>query len=371
MKRYEFALAHPDDDAQLRERMAQDWIEGAAAISLRREPSYFAACRLQGERAQVIVGRDITTGQILAAGSRSIAITFVDGQPKPTAYLSDLRIHRDHRNGMLLARVYRFLRTLHEADPAPCYTLVYEDNEKALGSLTGGRAGLPYYLPRARLFARAVRLGRPRPALTVSGATIRRADASELPAVVAFLNRHNAAYRWAPVLTVEDFMPGGRCDTLRAEDFFIVKRCGEIRAVMAAWDQATLRQAHVERYMRPMALLRRPYNVFASLRGLPQLPPAGEPLRYVYLAFIAVEDNDPALCAALLRHVYNALCNGRWLYALATLPDDDPLLPVFSEYAGSRSAVRLFEVDFEATAETIAHASTPRSQAARIEFALC
>ncbi len=371
MKRYEFSLARPDDDAQLRERMAQDWIEGAAAISLRREPSYFAACRLQGERAEVIVGRDTSTGQILAAGTRSVSTAFLDGKPRHTAYLSDLRIHRDHRNGILLARVYRFLRTLHEADPAPCYTLVYEDNERALGSLTGGRAGLPHYLPRARLFARALRLRRAQPALTVQGTAIRRANAAELPAVVAFLNRRNAAYRWAPVLTVGDFLPGGRCDTLRAEDFFIVMKRGEIRAVMAAWDQATLRQAHVERYARPMTFIRRPYNLLASLRGLPRLPAAGEPLPYVYLAFIAVDDNDPALCAALLRHVYNALCNGRWLYALATLHDDDPLQAVFAEYAGSVSAVRLFEVDFEATADTIAQVSAPPPQAARIEFALC
>lgn len=371
MTRYTISLASSADDAQLRERMALDRIEGAAAISLRREPSYFAGSRLYGAPVQVIVGRDASTGRIVATGCRSVATAHLDGKPQRVAYLSDLRIDPEHRNGFLLARVYRYLRTLHEADPLPCHTLIYEDNQKALGSLVGGRAGLPRYVPRARLIARGIRLGRKRAERSLPGIELRRATADELDEIVYFVNARRAAHPWSAALDRADFSPGGRCDTLRAEDFFVARRHGRICATVAAWDQGRLRQAHIERYARVTQLLRVPYNILASVRGLPKLPALGEPLPYLYLAFIAVQDDDALLCAALLRHVSNELSSGRWLYALATLHEDDPLLPQFLAYPGTTSVVRLFEVDFSQNGECVnVHVDAPSPQRANVEFAL-
>ncbi|MGF6955289.1 hypothetical protein [Paraburkholderia youngii] len=346
MTRFDFSLATQADDAQLRERMAHDWIQGAAAISLRREPSYFDACRLQGDSVQVLTGRERASGRIVVMGSRCITTTFVNGRPERTAHLADLRIHPDYRSGTLLARTYRYLRTLHEADPLPCFTLIYDDNATALNSLVGGRAGLPTYLPRGRLVAPAIHLAKCRPELTVSGVELRRARPDELPAIVEFLNRHRADHLWAPVLSIDDFRPGGRCGTLQAKDFFLALRQGRVCATLATWDQSSLRQAHVERYASPTAWLRPGYNLMARLRGLPRLPTPGKALPYLYLAFIAVEDDSAILFRALLRHVHNALCCGRWLYALAALHESDPLSDCFADYHVTSSLVRLYEVDY-------------------------
>lgn len=367
MTRYTLSLAGPADDAQLRERMALDWIEGEAAITLRREPSYFDASRLLGACVQVIVAREASTGRIVATGCRSVARSYIDGQPRRTAFLSDLRIDPAHRNGFLLARIYRFVRTLHDADPLPCYTLVYDDNERALNQLVGGRAGLPHYLARGRVIARAVRLTRKRAEPRAPGVEIERATPDALPELVRFINTERASRRWAPALHISDFEPGGRCDTLRAQDFFVARREGRICAAMAAWDQSALRQAHVERYPRTTQLIRTPYNLIAALRGWPKLPAQGKPLPFAYLAFIAAQNDDPALCATLLARVYNALRGKHYLYALAALHDDDPLLPVFDDYPGTTSAVRLFEVDFSSDPEPALARSAER---AGIEFAL-
>lgn len=367
MSRYVFSLGTQEDDAQLRQRMASDWIEGEMAISLRREPSYVRACRLQGGPVQIIVGRDAESGRILVTGNRSISRSFLDGEVRRTAFLSDLRIDRRHRNGMLLSRVYRFLRSLHDADPLPCYNLIYDDNETALRSLVGARAGLPHYIERGRLLTRALHLSRRKPVLRAAGAELRRARDEELPHIVEFLNRYNRQFRWAPVLDVADFAAGGRCDTLRASDFFIGVRAGRICATIAAWDQSPLRQVHIERYPRSLALLRHVHNLAAPLWKRPRLPAEGGALPYVYLAFVAAEGDDTALCAALLRHVYDALRRGPWLYAFAALHDDDPLLPLFLEYPAQASAARLFEVDFSNQPNL---ASAPTAARARIEFAL-
>jgi hypothetical protein len=368
MSRYTFSLARPEDDAQLRERMAADWIEGATAISVRREPSYFAATRLQGDPVQVVVGREAATGRIVATIARSLTTVFLDSEPRRAAFISDLRIDREHRNGMLLARTFRMLRELHDADPLPSFALIYDDNETALASLTGARAGLPLFRPCGQLIAPALHLRARRRIVRMAGIELRRACSEELPGIVSFLNQRRAGDRWAPVLAADDFQPGGRCDTLRPDDFFVAVEAGRLRAVMAAWDQSALRQAHVERYARLIARMRPAYNLFASLRKRPVLPAPGAALPYLYLAFIAVEDDDLAICATLLRHVYNALVGGKWLYALAALPDDDPLLPAFLGYSATTSMIRLYEVDF---ANGRGGAQPACAQApSRVEFAL-
>jgi len=364
MSGYRFLLARPDDDAQLRARMAADWIEGAVALSLRREPSYFAASRLQGAM-QTIVCREAATDTIVATLARSVATVFLDGMPQRAALVSDLRVDRAHRGRGLVARLFGELRALHEADPLPCYTLVYEDNEPALRSLASGRPGMPHLRRFSRLQTHALHLGARRNPPASAQAAIRRAQPDELPEIVRFLATQRAAGTWAPVIGVDDFEPGGRCDTLRAEDFFLALGDGRIRATIAAWDQAPLRQAHVERYARPIAWARPAYNLVAALRGRPPLPTPGGRLPYVYLAFIAAENDDAALCAALLDHVCEALGGERWMHALAALDEHDPLQRAFGGYRATRSAVLCFEILFDA-----GRACAPPAGRPRVEFAL-
>ena len=135
-----------------------------------------------------------------------------------------------------------------------------------------------------------------------------------------------------------------------------------------------MRLAASKAMSRPdMGLLRSYLSVSQNLPGTSPDDPRwikdaqGKPLPYVYLAFVSAQDDDIALCGALLSHVYNGLCGKRYLYALAALHDDDPLLAAFDAYPGTTSIVRAFEVDFSREPDL-----TPamKPQRACIEFAL-
>ena len=71
MSRFGFALAQPADDAELRARMAADRMTGTIAVSFRREPSFFAGCRVQGDAAQVVKCTDTQDGTFVGLGTRS------------------------------------------------------------------------------------------------------------------------------------------------------------------------------------------------------------------------------------------------------------------------------------------------------------
>lgn len=351
--RYIFALAVHADDAQLRARMAEERMEGSIAVSFRRDPSYFDGARVQGDTTQVIKCVDTTSNRIVGLGSRSTALAWVNGQARRIGYLADLRGAPDVRRGTLLARGFRLLQQLHQHDPVPFYTtVIYEGNTPARESLVGGRAGLPVYRDYGRVLTPAIHLDLPHRAIRVRGIEIGRGTPAELPGIVEFLNRTLRARQFAPVYREPDFGPG-RFANLAARDFFVARANGRIVGTLAAWDQARIRQTHVERYSTPLTLLRPLYNVAARITPLKPLPAVGARIPYVYLACAAVEDDNVELFRGLLRHAYNALRRGPWHYAIASLHERDPLAPVLGECRQIAAAGRLFVVHYPEDAAVV------------------
>jgi len=346
MSRFEFSLAGPGDDAQLRARMAVDAMEGSIAVSFRREPSYFAGCRLQGDATQVVKCVDAASGRVVGLGSRSTAPAYVDGQRARIGYLSDLRLAPELRRGLLVARGYRMLRRLHAADPVPFYTtVIYEGNAPAFSALVGARAGLPRYVDWGRLLTPAIKLDFAMRQAGLAGIALERGNAARLPQIVEFLNRERARKQFAPIVDTAQF-GNGRLAGLGAEAFYLAVRGGRIVGTLAAWDQSDLRQTHVERYPLVLGLARPLYNALAALLPLKRLPPPGGRVPYVYLACAAAEDDDVNLFRFLMCAAHESLRRGPWSFAIAALHEADPFAPVLSEFRSVAAAGRLFAVHY-------------------------
>lgn len=351
--RFRFALATPDHDAGLRRRMAEDWMDGAIAVSFRREPSYFAGCRVQGERVQVVACIDDATGEIVGLGSRATFTAYVDGTPLRIGYLADLRCAPEHRGGTLLARGYRFLRELQTRDPVPFHTtVIYEGNARARDALTGDRAGLPVYRAAGRLLTPAIHLDWPRPEIAVDGIRIDRATRQAVPEIVRFLDGHARRRQFAAVPREEDF-DGGRYAGLRPEDILVARAGGHIVGTIALWDPSAFRQTHVERYSRGLAWLRPFYNAAAAVSPLRPLPAPGTRIPFLYLACFAAADDDLRLGRALLRAAYRAARPGPWHYAIAGLHERDPLAPLLAEYRRIDAAGSVYLVHFPDDAASV------------------
>lgn len=354
MSRYEFALAEPADDRQLRERMAQDWMEGRMAISFRREPSYFAGCRLQGERCQVIKCTDTGNGRIVGMGSRLTTTLHVNGQPRRIGYLADLRVRPADRHRTVLARGYRFLHALHVGDPVPFYlTLIFDGNAAALQNLVGARAGLPHYRPQGRVLTPALHLDFARPTLAIEGVTFERASDAEFAALRAFVRQQAAGKQFSPAYAEADFEADGKFAGLRASDFFVARSARGFLACLAAWDQSAQRQTHIERYSAALRCWRPIHNLASVVCPMRPLPAAGARVPFVYLSCVAVQDNDVGLFRGLLRYAYNQLRTGPWHHAIAGLHEQDPLAPALADYRRIDAAGQLFVVHYPGDADPL------------------
>ena len=343
MSRIVFSPVTPADDAELRALLARNVMEGGISVSFRREPSYFAAAAVQGERAQIYKGCDVE-GRIVMLGSRFRRPAYLNGTLCDTGYLADLRIDKRHRNGLHPYRGYRVLAEKMAAEPlAAEITMILHDNAAALSTIAANRAGMPRYTPLGMVHTPVIGLTLPRRALDMPGIEIRAGRPQDAEALFAFLNREHARRQFAPHYRAED-LAQGRLKGLGIGDFLLAFKQNRLVGALAGWDQHAFRQIHVERYNGAWRIGKPLYNAAARLLRLPPLPPEGGQMRHGYIAALAVENDDPAVFRLLLRALYRAGRRRGWHYMVGGLHENDPLLPELAAYPHIAAGGRLFAV---------------------------
>lgn len=330
MSRYQFELATPADDADLRRILAETPMGGRIAVGFCREPSYFSSAVVEGDFHQVIAARDCESGKAVGFGSRSIRLRYVNGRPEPIGYLGSLRVLKSHRTGGLVARGYKFLRELHGDQRTSLYlTTIAAGNDAVIRLLTSGRAGLPAYLYAGDYCTLAIPLARRRRAVVPSSLTIRPAVADDLATILAFLAAQGPRRQFFPCYTPQDFFtPHGALRDLRPADLLLAFRGEQLVGTLGAWDQHGFRQNVVLGYSGFLGWSRFPYNGWARLRGLPGLPRPGEPFRHLTAALPLAADDDPAVFAALVDAVMSHAADRDASYLLLGLHATDSLLPI-------------------------------------------
>ncbi len=347
MPQVSFQAASAADDADLRQLLRDNPMQqGGLTLSFRREPSYFAACSVLGQSAEVFVGRDTQTGALAGVGARYHLPAFINGQAQNIVYLADLRVQTAYRNSIHLRRAYQFLRQRHTADPAAVYTtMILQDNRAALATIAAQRAGLPPYHAQGTAHTPLILLGWQKPTLAAP-CTIRRATAADWANIVAFLNRENARYQFAPVYHESD-LTNGRLRGLQPENILLAEASGAIIGTLALWQQSAFRQIHIDAYHGAWRFIRPVYNALARIAPFAPLPRAGEALQYAYLSLIAVQNDDLAVFRALLRHAYRASHGTGLHYLIGAYHERHPLRSAFADYAGIPSGGKLFTVQFD------------------------
>ena len=129
-------------------------------------------------------------------------------------------------------------------DPdSPAYMLpgfempaIFAENERALATLTAGRAGLPAYHPLGCLNCSGINIGRTKRPFEAR-CDIERGSLALLPQIVECLNRNNARKQFAPFHTCEEFLLGKRWRDFRVSDFYVAIRSGRVDGVIGQWNQ--------------------------------------------------------------------------------------------------------------------------------------
>jgi hypothetical protein len=326
-----FELATPADDPALRRLLRENPMPGAISVSFEREPSYFDGAKVEGPFDQTCIARELSSGDVVGMGSRSVRDVYLNGSPQAVGYLSQLRVKPEYRaRRRMLTQAFGFLHHLHQDGRAPFYfSSIIEDNLPARRLLSAGLPGLPRFVEYAPMHTLAVHCPRSRRRLPLpNGLRLARGNPIHANEVVECLQRNGARRQLAPCWTSETLFHPAHTPDLIPEDFFLALKGSRVVGCLAAWDQNGFKQTVVRGYAGVLGRWRRLANVGARLAGWPVMPPAGTPFRHAYASHLAVDDDDPRVFAALLRALHNHLAVRGYSYYMIGLSEANPLRPV-------------------------------------------
>ncbi len=343
MSRFLIGPAKPEDSPALCRLARMAAMPGSVSITMEREPDYFLAAGVQGERAAVFVARSADTGALAGVGAMSHRSVYVNGAVRKIPYLSDLRIAPEYRKGRLLSQAYGYVREHLLHGNAFAQTIVVEDNAEALALLTSGRAGLPRYFPFGDYASPAILMGS---VPKKSGPyEIVRADGSQARSVQEFYDSQAPRRQFQPRYVFPD-MGGAYGRDLGWKDYFLAYRNGTLVGMAGIWNQRNFKQTRIQAYGGALKWLRPAVNVFSPwLKTIP-LPPPGSVLPYLNLHAVAIEGDDPEILAALIQGILRE-CRGQGhAYLLCGMDARDPLRRALAGFKTRHFGGRHFLVGF-------------------------
>lgn len=357
MNRFEYDLANDSDDRLLSELLRSTPTDGSIRIAFCRNPSFFAAAEVEGDRHQTVVCREQEgdAGEcetLIGMGSLSSQQRFVNGNPEEVGYLSGLRIHRDYRSLGILARGFQRLREIHQQRPLAVYlTTIAEGNQNAWRLLTSGRAGLPIYHYLSDFHSIAIPISRRRSKRrsmrTLDGYELRQAGATDVAAILEFWTNHGVKMQFFPIYDAEALLSdAGKFRGMRPTDIILACRNGEIVGTLGMWNQMSFRQSIVDRYSPWLRRVKPMVNTWSRFRGRWGLPDVDQPLRIVMAATPVVRNDSRACFRLLVDYCLHELSGSGMSHFVIGLGGHDPLLNVLTSYPKTVYRTRLCRVDW-------------------------
>jgi len=282
-------------------------MEGDIGLAVDRAPDFFALNRLEGDawRVGVVDGPDGRPVGCIAVAER---VVFHHGAATPAMYVSDLKVHPDHRGGGVADALSVWARDICVAAHGIgvlAFLTILAGNQSMARRMDGPR-GLPHIDRVATLRTHTIPLvWRRRP--PAAGVEVRPAGPDDIGAMAALWARVAPGRQFAAVVDAAslaawiDAAPG-----LAIADYRVAHRPdGELAGFLGVWDQSAIKRLRVTGYSRKLGAARRVFNAAAPLVGATRLPRPGGALRNLTAVQVCVPPEEPAVLRALVVGAYN------------------------------------------------------------------
>ena len=347
--------ARAEDNEALLALTAASPMRGRVRLCIDRAPDFFALNRLEGEHWRVGVAETETAGIVgcVAVAERA---AYVRGEPRHTAYISDLKVHPRFRGqagpgdmGAADALSRYCVDVCREMGPdVPALLTILAGNRAMERRITGPR-GLPRLRRFATVRAHSVPLlwkrGAPRGCAT-GGRRIDVAAAQErdLEEMAALWTRVAPGRQFAPVFDAPTFAAWiATAPGLSLSDYLLARGPGgRLLGFLALWDQACFKRTRVLGYAWGAALFRTAFNAIAPLAGASRLPSVGAPLRCRTALHVCVAHWDPSVLRCLLVAGHNILRSQGYAFLTIGLDVHDPLSAALSGFLAQPTDVNAY-----------------------------
>jgi ribosomal protein S18 acetylase RimI-like enzyme len=295
----------------------------AGTISLRidRDPDFFALLRLRGTSKVFVAARG---PEVIGCLSVALRTAYIAGAPETIAYIGDMKVHPSFSGSLVAVRLVQALAAdMRRAGIDLGFCVAADGNHRVL-PLFAGRVGTPRWVPLGRFLVNGLV---PSPFQGSSkGYTIESAQAADLPAIAALLDRFHRARQFAPqlqeheiaqILSVDLEQPFPRT--------FVARRGQRVVATLTLCDTGRVKRnvllnapGYLKLALALLGVATRPFP------GFP-VPRMGQALRLLSVRYAACEDGHQAALAALLALARTQAFRHRFTFLMLGLHERDPL----------------------------------------------
>ena len=303
-------------------------MEGDIGLAVDRGPDFFALNRLEGDswRVGVVDGPDGRPVGCIAVAER---VVFYNGGRTPAMYVSDLKVHPDHRGGGVADALSIWARDICVATHGPevlAFLTILAGNRSMARRMDGPR-GLPDIDQVATLRTHTIPLVWRRRPPRCGSVEVRPATADDVGDMAGLWARVAPERQFAAVLDQAsmaawiDAAPG-----LEISDYRLARRPdGEVAGFLGVWDQSAIKRLRVTGYSRKLGAARRVFNAVAPIVGATRMPGTGGALRNLTAVQVCVPQEDPDVLRALVVAAYNERRRKGYSFLNVGLDLTDPL----------------------------------------------
>ncbi len=347
--RYAFTDAGADDEAALRSILSSTPLPGWATISFEREPSYFAACPIEGDSRTLLASTN--EGEPVGFFSRSVRRAWINGEHRRLGYLGQLRVlpHWRARSRVILRGFEQCRELLNDGrQETPYYlTSILSDNTTAARLLNSGIKGMPTYLPVSEFVTLVASTKQGFAALKVPrGFKIRQASPSDLDSIATLLQTYGRQFGMYPYWDSAELRALGTVGW-DMENTLLLLKDGQPVGCGTLWDQRACRQQRVTGYAPLLAGTRSLLNVPLKLAGYPVLPRPGKVLNQAFLSHLAIMAGNEQALPGLAVSLLNLARTRRLDTVVLGFADTHPYLAALRKLRALRYRSRFFLVHWD------------------------
>jgi ribosomal protein S18 acetylase RimI-like enzyme len=287
---------------------------GETALRIDRKPNFFKLLNARGE-SKVFVALDGDT--IIGSLCVSLQEVYISGQIFPIHYIGDFKVSESRRNmgvGLQLCNELANYVIAQGADIA--FLNVAKGNSKPF-SFFKNRPNIPDF-ENIGIFKIHQFIGKKKRAFYPKNTVEQTLASDEL---IRFFNEHYCKYQLGSVITEK-----------KLEGTLIFRVCdkNEIIAAMCLHDTMNIKQNIVTKLSWKMRYMLKVLNSLSEVLGISKMPFMNEPVRMIYIKYLAVNNCEKSLVRLLINHARNIAYDRSYSFASIGLHEKDILHKCFS-----------------------------------------
>lgn len=302
-----FRIATYEDNLKLIQLTATSAMAGDIGLRIDRKPDFFSLLKMRGDTKVFVAEENDTIIGCICVSHQNI---YVGGEMLPLQYVGDFKVTEKYRKKGI---------GLHLCDEVADYVISQKADLVFLNVSKGNTKPVSFFKNRPyipdfdnignfKIYQVIGKRIRPKVYKYPIEETILNEE------VLHFFNSYYKEYQLGAVLTTDKFI---------ATRIFVIREKKKIIAAMCLLDTMPVKQNVITTLSWKIKFILKIINTYSSIAGFSKMPLLNEPVKMLYIKYLAVDSKNSPLVKTLINYARNLIFEKSYSYVSIGLHEKD------------------------------------------------